>query len=81
MSPLLSSCLEQTAILQIILDYHVRDCVKHKLKISRMYFWCPRTRRLIYLDIGCVSRAGEMGVDLLEVALGVPAPGKYKEIL
>jgi len=63
MSPLLSSCLEQTAILQIILDYHVRDCVKHKL------------------DIGCVSRAGEMGVDLLEVALGVPAPGKYKEIL
>ena len=28
-----------------------------------------------HLDVGGVGGAGEVGVDLLEVTLGVPAPG------
>jgi len=47
---------EQTAVLQVILDNHVRDCIEHKLYV------------------GCVGGAGEVGVDLLQMALRVPAP-------
>ena len=47
-----------------------------------MYFWLRESSYSCnYLNIGGIGRAGEMGVDLLQVALGVPAPGKYKEIL
>jgi len=48
---------EQTAVLQVILDNHVRDCIEHELYV------------------GCVGGAGEVGVDLLQMALRVPAPG------
>jgi len=47
---------EQTAVLQVILDNHVRDCVEYKLYVGR------------------VGGAGEVCVDLLQVALCITAP-------
>ena len=34
-----------------------------------------------HLNIGCISGTREVGVDLLQMTLGVPTPGKYKQTL